>query len=164
MQEKLYEKTLKRAFNLLSAKPRSIAELRERLLEKDWAVEEIVARVLTRLQELNYLNDEQFAAQYANSRLTIKAVGRNRLRRDLQRKKISSTVINQALEDVYREHDEEALITKAITKRLRLKGKPTSREETKKLFDHLVRLGFNFDLVIKKVRAVGQVNDEDEEQ
>lgn len=164
MQEKLYEKTLKRAFNLLSAKPRSIAELRERLLEKDWAVEEIVARVLTRLQELNYLNDEQFAAQYANSRLTIKAVGRNRLRRDLQRKKISSTVINQALEDVYTEHDEEALITKAITKRLRLKGKPTSREETKKLFDHLVRLGFNFDLVIKKVRAVGQVNDEDEEQ
>ena len=163
MQEKLYEKTLKRAFNLLSAKPRSIAELRERLLEKDWAVEEIVARVLTRLQELNYLNDEQFAAQYANSRLTIKAVGRNRLRRDLQRKKISSTVINQALEDVYTEHDEEALIAKAITKRLRLKGKPTSREETKKLFDHLVRLGFNFDLVIKKVRAVGQVNDEGEE-
>ena len=164
MQEKLYEKTLKRAFNLLSAKPRSIAELRERLLEKDWAVEEIVARVLTRLQELNYLNDEQFAAQYAHSRLTIKAVGRNRLRRDLQRKNLSSTVINQALEDVYTEHDEEALITKAITKRLRLKGKPTSREETKKLFDHLVRLGFNFDLVIKKVRAVGQVNDEDEEQ
>ena len=163
MQEKLYEKTLKRAFNLLSAKPRSIAELRERLLEKDWAVEEIVTRVLTRLQELNYLNDEQFAAQYANSRLTIKAVGRNRLRRDLQRKKISSTVINQALEDVYTEHDEEALITKAITKRLRLKGKPTSREETKKLFDHLVRLGFNFDLVIKKVREVGQVNDENEE-
>ena len=61
MQEKLYEKTLKRAFNLLSAKPRSIAELRKRLLEKDWAEEEIVARVLTRLQELNYLNDEQFA-------------------------------------------------------------------------------------------------------
>ncbi len=163
MQEKLYEKTLKRAFNLLSAKPRSIAELRKRLLEKDWAEEEIVARVLTRLQELNYLNDEQFAAQYANSRLTIKAVGRNRLRRDLQRKKISSTVINQALEDVYTEHDEEALITKAITKRLRLKGKPTSREETKKLFDHLVRLGFNFDLVIKKVREVGQMNNEDEE-
>ena len=163
MQEKLYEKTLKRAFNLLSAKPRSIAELRERLLEKDWAGEEIVMRVLARLQELNYLNDEQFAAQYANSRLTIKAVGRNRLRRDLQRKKISSTVINQALEDVYTEHDEEALIAKAITKRLRLKGKPTSREETKKLFDHLVRLGFNFDLVIKKVRAVGQVNDEGEE-
>lgn len=158
MQDKPYEKTLARAFNLLSAKPRSIAELQARLLEKAWAEEAIVARVIARLQELGYLNDEQYAEQYANSRLASKPLGRSRLRRDLQRKKISSTVINQALEDVYTAHDESALIDQAIAKRTRLRGKPTTREEAKKLCDHLLRLGFSYDLVLRKVRAASQAD------
>ena len=159
MDDKPYEKTLARAFNLLSAKPRSIAELRDRLLEKKWAEEEAVTRVIARLQELGYLNDEQFAEQYANSRLAAKPLGRSRLRHDLQRKKVSPTVINQALEDVYTEHDEGALIDQAIAKRTRLRGKPTTREESKKLFDYLLRLGFSYDLVIRKVREAGKLNE-----
>ena len=156
MEDKRYEKTLARAFNLLSAKPRSIAELKTRLLEKAWAEEEIVTRVIARLQELGYLNDEKFAEQYANSRLAAKPLGRSRLRRDLQRKKISPTVINQALEDVYTEHDEGALVDQAIAKRTRLRGKPTTPAESKKLFDYLLRLGFGYDIVIRKVRAASE--------
>jgi regulatory protein len=161
MDEKRYEKTLARAFNLLAAKPRSVAELRERLLEKPWAEEEVVQRVLTRLQDLGYLNDQQYAEQFANSRLTLKPLGRSRLRRDLQRKKLSSTVINQALEDVYTETSEESLIEQAIAKRVRLRGKPTTREESKKLLDYLLRQGFGYDLAMRKVREAGKV-DEDE--
>lgn len=163
MEDKPYEKTLARAFNLLSAKPRSVAELRERLLEKAWADEGTVTRVIARLQELGYLNDEQYAEQYANSRLATKPLGRSRLRRDLQRKKLSSTVINQALEEVFTEHDEGALIDQAIAKRTRLRGNPTSREEAKKLMDHLLRLGFRYDLVIRKVREIGKLSEEIEE-
>lgn len=158
MEDKRYEKTLARAFNLLSAKPRSIAELRERLLEKKWAEEEVVARVIARLQELGYLNDEQFAEQYANSRLATKPLGRSRLRRDLQRKKISAQDADQALNEVYSEHREDELIEKAIAKRIRLRGQPASREEAKKLFDYLLRLGFRYDLVIRKVREAGDVD------
>ena len=162
MQDKLYEKTIKRAFNILSAKPRSIAEMRTRLLEKEWATEEIVERVINRLCELEYLNDEKFAVQFANSKLVTKQVGASRLRRDLQRKKLSSTVITQALESVYTEKPEEEMIEIAVAKRIRLKGKPTSREESKKLFDYLLRLGFKYDLVIRKVREAGKVDADDE--
>ena len=162
MQDKLYEKTIKRAFNILSAKPRSIAEMRTRLLEKEWATEEIVERVITRLCELEYLDDEKFAVQFANSKLVTKQVGASRLRRDLQRKKLSSTVITQTLENVYAEKPEEEMIEIALAKRLRLKGKPTSREESKKLFDYLLRLGFKYDLVIRKVREAGKVEVDDE--
>ncbi len=161
MEDKLYERTMKRAFNLLSAKPRSIAELRERLLEKPWAESEIVERVIARLQELGYLNDQQYAEQFANSRLTVKPIGKTRLRRDLQRKKLSATVINQAVENVYESHDEEALIEQAIAKRTRLRGKPTTREESKKLLDYLLRQGFGYDLAMRKVRAAGKVDDDD---
>ncbi len=162
MAQTSYEKTLARAFRLLAAKPRSVAQLRERLLEKDRAEAEVVEQVIARLQELGYLNDEQYAASYAASRLTAKTLGRTRLRRDLQRKKISSQTAEQALDAVYAERSEEELIAKAIAKRLRLKGKPQSREEAKKLFDYLMRLGFGYDLVLRKVREAGKQIDEEE--
>lgn len=152
-----YEKTLARAFRLLAAKARSVAQLRERLLEK--AEPEVVDQALARLVELGYLNDQEFACSFANSRLSYKPLGRTRLRQDLQRKQLSKQDVEQALETAYTEHSEEALIDRAIEKRLRLKGAPTSREEAKKLFDYLLRRGFNYDLVLRKIRALGQIND-----
>lgn len=164
MEQNRYEKTLARAFRLLSAKARSEVELRERLLEKAWANTEDVERVLARLKELGYLNDEQFAASFAASRLTAKPVGRNRLRRDLQRKKISSQVADQALEEAYSEGREETLIETAIKKRIRLKGRPVTREETKKLYDYLLRLGFGYDLIIRKVREINKLAEDEEDE
>ena len=163
MEQTPYERTLARAFRLLSAKARSVAELRARLLEKEWADAAVVEQALARLQELGYLNDEQFAASFAASKLTTKPLGRSRLRRDLQRKKVSSETAEQALNEVYAERSEEGLIDQAVAKRLRLKGRPTSREETKKLFDYLMRLGFSYDLVRRKVKEVGTADEADDE-
>jgi len=151
-----YERTFDRALNLLSYKPRSLAEMRARLMEKDWAEEAVVEQVIARLEELGYLNDEQFAANFANSRLTAKPLGRTRLRQDLRRKKLPSETIENALDEAYDQQSEEELIQRAISKRIRLKGAPTTREETKKLFDYLIRRGFSYDLVIRKVREAGK--------
>jgi regulatory protein len=156
MTKTLYEKTFERALRLLSFKPRSIAEMRLRLLEKDWADEAVVDQVVARLKELGYLNDEELAANFASSRLTAKPLGRTRLRRDLQRKKLSSQTIEDALDEVYEQQSEEELIERAINKRVRLKGPPATREEAKKLFDYLMRRGFSYDLVVRKVREAGK--------
>ena len=151
-----YERTFERALNLLSYKPRSLAEMRARLMEKDWAEETVVDQVLARLEELGYLNDEEFAANFANSRLTAKPVGRTRLRRDLRRKKLPTETIENALDEAYGQQSEEELIDRAIGKRVRLKGAPTDRDESKRLFDYLIRRGFSYDLVIRKVREAGK--------
>lgn len=156
MTKSAYEKTFERAINLLSYKPRSLAEMRARLMEKDWAEEAVVDQVLARLEELGYLNDEEFAANFANSRLTAKPIGRSRLRRDLRRKKLPSETIENALDEAYEQRNEEELIDHAIGKRVRLKGAPTTREESKRLFDYLIRRGFSYDLVIRKVREAGK--------
>lgn len=151
-----YEKTFERALRLLSYKPRSIAEMRLRLLEKDWADEAIVDQVVARLEELGYLNDEQLAAGFAGSRLTVKPLGRARLRRDLQRRKLPAQTIENALDEAYGQQSEEELIERAIKKRRRLKGAPKTREEAKKLFDYLMRRGFSYDLVARKVREASK--------
>lgn len=163
MAATLYERIMERAFRLLSFKPRSVAELRARLLEKDWADEATVEQVIARLRELNYLDDDQLATSFANSRLTIKPLGRVRLRRDLQRRKLPAQTVEAALDEAYTEHSEDELIERAINKRLRLKGAPRSPEEAKKLFDYLLRRGFSYDLVLRKVRALNRgAVDEDE--
>ena len=127
----LRRKTFERAIKLLAAKPRSVAELRERLLRGKNTNDEVVETVISRLSEYGYLNDERFAFSYASYKVKQKPVGRKRLERDLKFKKIDSSVANEALEMVYAETSEEQLIDKAIEKRLRLRGKPKNRAETK---------------------------------
>lgn len=151
-----YEKTMNRALRLLSFKPRSVAQMRERLLEKEWAEAHIVDQVVARLIELRYLDDEQFAASYASSRLTIRPLGKTRLRQDLQRKKLPREVTEQTLAQIYDGDAEEQLIDKALASRLRLKGAPITPEAAKKLFDYLMRRGFSYDLVRRKVREAGK--------
>ncbi|MFN0110803.1 MAG: regulatory protein RecX [Blastocatellia bacterium] len=157
-----YEKTMNRALRLLSFKPRSVTQMRERLLEKEWAEAAIVDQVVARLIELRYLDDEQFAASYASSRLTVRPLGKTRLRQDLQRKKLSREVTEQTLDQIYDGDAEEQLIDRAIAKRLRLKGAPTTPEAAKKLFDYLMRRGFSYDLVRRKVREAGKSVDASE--
>jgi regulatory protein len=161
--EKARERTMQRAVKLLAAKPRSVGELRERLLEKQWANEEIVEVVLAKLREYGYLDDERFAFGYASFQVRQKPVGRQRLQRALKLKKIDRETADEALKLVFEETPEEQLIERAIEKRVRLRGRPQTRAETKSLFDHLLRQGFSYDLIIRKVRAVSEADvDEDE--
>ena len=150
----LRRKTFERAIKLLTAKPRSIAELRERLLRAKSTDEATVEAVISRLREYGYLNDERFAFSYASYKVKQKPVGRRRLERDLKFKKVDSSVANEALEMVYAETSEEELIDRAIEKRLRIRGKPKNRAEAKSLFDHLLRQGFGFELVSEKIRSL----------
>jgi len=150
----LLRKTFERAVKLLAAKPRSVAELREHLLRGKSVDEEVVETVISRLREYGYLNDERLAFGYASYKVKQKPVGRRRLERDLKLKKVENSVANEALELVYAETSEEQLIDEAIAKRLRLRGKPKNRAEAKSLFDHLLRRGFEFELVSEKIRSL----------
>lgn len=161
--EKARERTFQRAVKLLAAKPRSVEELRERLLEKQWTNEAVVESVLVKLGEYGYLNDERFAFGYASYRVRQKPMGRQRLQRDLQLKKIDRETADEALRLVFEETPESDLIDRAIEKRTRLRGSPRTRSEIKSLIDHLMRQGFSYDLISNKVRAIAAADiDEDD--
>ncbi|HEX7178053.1 MAG TPA: regulatory protein RecX [Pyrinomonadaceae bacterium] len=157
-------RTMQRAAKLLAAKPRSVAELRERLLEKSWTDEAAVDAALDKLKEYGYLDDERFAFGFASFRVRQKPVGRQRLARDLQLKKVPRETADAALDLVYEETPEEQLIDRAIEKRVRLRGRPSTRQETKSLFDHLLRQGFSGDLVYRKVRAASAAEADETEE
>jgi len=155
--EQLRARTFERAAKLLAAKSRSVAELRERLLERcsDKAVVEIV---IARLREYGYLDDERYAVSYASSKVRQSPLGRRRLEQSLAMKKVERSVAEEALDQVYAETPEEELIDRAIEKRVRLRGRPKTRAEAKSLFDYLLRQGFPFELVGDKVRAASRAD------
>jgi regulatory protein len=159
--EDVRKKTFARAVKLLAAKSRSIAELKEKLLQGQGANESVVETVISRLQEYGYLDDERFAFSYASLKVKQRPIGRRRLERDLKLKKVESSVVDETLELVYSETSEEELIDRAIEKRIKVRGRPQNRLEAKSLFDHLLRQGFPFELVSEKVRATAKVADED---
>jgi regulatory protein len=157
MNDDSYRRTVARAVRLLAARSRSRAELRERLLAK--ADDATVDRAIQRLEQLGYLNEERFAASFASSRIAKRPIGSARLRQELHRRQVASDVAETALKAAYEETSEEKLIDRAIARRIRARGKPTTREETHKLFAHLMRQGFGYDLVMKKIRKIALADD-----
>ena len=150
------ERTMNRAVKLLAAKPRSVNEIRERLLEKPWTNEAIVDGVIEKLKEYNYLDDEQFARDQAISNLRQKPQGKRRLKQIMSRKKLDKETVEAAIANAFEKLPEDELIKQAIEKRLRIKGIPETREDKKKFYDHLLRLGFGYELIremMLKLRA-----------
>ena len=156
--EQIRARTFQRAAKLLAAKARSIAELRERLLEGRGVTDNVVEEVIARLKEYGYLDDERFALSYASLKVKQQPIGRRRLQQNLKMKQVTNEVADEALDLVYAETPEEELIDRAIEKRIRLRGQPKTRLEAKSLFDHLLRQGFAFELVSEKVRRLSRTD------
>jgi regulatory protein len=152
---------MNRAVKLLAAKPRSVLELRERLLEKRWTDEEIVDGVLEKLKEYKYLDDEQFAKDLALSKLRQKPQGKRRLKQSLSQKKLDKEIVDEAITTAFEKLPEGELIDRAIQKRLRLKGQPETRQDKKKFYDFLLRQGFSFDLISTRMRDIANIEIED---
>lgn len=153
------ERTMNRAVKLLAAKPRSVRELRERLLEKLWTNEAVVDSVIEKLKEYKYLDDEQFAGDLAISKLRQKPQGKRRLQQAMSQKKLDKETVEAAITKAFEKLPEDTLIDLALERRLRIKGKPKTREETKKFLDHLLRQGFGYDLIREKMSLVDDMDE-----
>ena len=110
--------------------------------------------VIARLREYGYLNDERFAFSYASYKVKQKPVGRRRLERDLKFKKVDSGVANEALEMVFSETPEDTVNRSGDCETPAHPRQAEKPAEAKSLFDHLLRQGFEFELVSEKVRSL----------
>jgi SOS response regulatory protein OraA/RecX len=77
--------------------------------------------------------------------------------------KLDKTTVDAAIEHALEKTPEDQLIDAAIEKRVRLRGVPQNRDEMRKLYEHLLRQGFGYDLVRDKLAALtkGDLMDQD---
>ncbi len=84
------------ALKYLDIKPRTVREVELRLDEAEFGEQEI-CDVILRLKELNYLNDNDYAANFIRTRLACKPLSRRKLRDQLYTHKVPKDIIDEAL-------------------------------------------------------------------
>lgn len=157
------DRVMAAALKILAARPRSEADLRDRLINRRGKDPKLVDECIKRLKEMGYVNDDLFAHSYARYRVSLKPLGRARLARELAVRKVPRETIGEALDLVFEGSAEEALLDRAIVRRVRAHGRPADRAASKRMFDHLSRLGFEYDLIVRKLRKLNAGTDENDE-
>jgi len=142
------------ALKILAARPCSEADLRDRLISRRGKDPKLVEECIKRLKELGYVNDDLFAHSYASYRVSVRPLGRAKLARELAARKVPREIVEETLDLVFDENAEDILIDRAIARRVRVHGMPTDRASSKRMFDHLARLGFEYDLAMRKLRGL----------
>jgi regulatory protein len=147
------------ALALLARRELSVAQLRERLLDRDHSpgdVEDAVARLL----ESGALDDGRVARAYARTAANVKGRGRLRITKELLAMGIARDVVAVAVAEVFGELDERALIDRAIRKKLRSGRKPSTIQERARLYQFLMRQGFSPAAVSAAMRRLGPDQDD----
>ncbi len=132
-----------RALKFLSYKPRSAAEVAERLRKYEYS-EQIIEQVHNRLVEKEYVNDHQFADMWVENRNAFRPRSHRVLQWELRNKKISEETISSILDET---DPEEKLAMAAASKYL---PKVTNCERDqfyRRLAGYLGRRGFSYSII-----------------
>jgi regulatory protein len=155
-----FEVALQRAYHFLSYRPRSAAEVTKNL-EKHETPEEIIEKVIARLEKNGQVNDLRFAKQWVENRSTFRPRGSFALRVELRQKGVPDRFIDLAVAHI----DEEQLAYEAG--KLKASKYRTDDENVfrRKLSGFLSRRGFPYDVIHSVVQKIwnehGRQNTED---
>ena len=136
------------ALRLLTIRPRTVAEMRERLEPRFGA--DTVEQTLARLLSEGLLNDAEFAQQWRSSRERRKPRSRRMIEQELRSKGIADDVVSDALED-YDSYD--AAYRAAARYAARQKG--TGRETfNRRVGAFLERRGFEYEIIRRTLQQL----------
>lgn len=140
LRERAYPFAMEKAVALLASRARTEKEVADALLQNAYP-EQIVARVIARLHEAGYLDDGDFAGQWAASR-TARGLGERRIRMELRQKGVDPDTIERALSAVNEEEQMDGAL-KAAQKAARGRDM-TQRAEQQKVLAALARRGYDY--------------------
>jgi len=138
----------------------SIHEMRE-YLERRAEDKEHVSAVIARLREHNYLDDARYALEYARHHAQSRRQGRFRIARGLRARGVPDRHIDAALDSVFAETDEAALVRARLKRRLPHIGGTIDEHKLASLYRSLLGAGFSADVIRAELKAVtrGEVPD-----
>lgn len=147
------------AVSSLARRMRTVRDLRRLMkfrAEEGEAGERAMDAVVARLQEMNYLSDTRFAADYTRLRKENEKFGRRRVQQDLAMKGVSKELVAETLAVAYQDVDEVALARAYIArKRMKQPSGADIQKETVRTMNRLMRAGFSSKAIFKVLRAWG---------
>lgn len=151
--ESQFGKLYARALEYCLMRPHSVREVRDYLWRKTRTTkykdrksgeikvragvsDDVASRVLERLQEKGYVDDEQFARWWVTNRNLTKGASKRKLSSELAAKGVGRDIVEQTLADSDR--NDRAELQKIIEK------KQSKYPDRKKLLAYLLRQGFSY--------------------
>lgn len=143
------------ALRLLARRELSSSQLRERLGRHELPAVEIEAAV-TKLTHNGAIDDGRVAHAHARRAAEVKFRGKRRTRHEIEALGIDAETARRAVADVFGETDEEAVLERAIDKRL--DGPVRDRTQFRRLYHSLLRQGFPADRIVAQLLTRSEGN------
>ncbi len=151
MDETEYERLLGAAIRFVSFRPRSEKELRDfcaKTLKRHHTTAPLVIdQVMSRLTELEYVNDRTFVEWWVGQRTAFRPKGKRIIMSELGAKGVAKPVVDEYFAAMGDNRDEKALAQQAAEKKLALWHALPPLTRKQKLYDFLSRRGFDSDTV-----------------
>jgi regulatory protein len=148
------------ALNLLSRRELSVSQLRERLARRKFEPKDIDT-VIQRLTRDRTLDDRRVALAYARLEATIRRRGRRRVLQRVQQLGISAATARAAVDEVFGEVDETAMLDTAIERRLKgASARSLDARGKARIVRSLVGQGYEPGKVFARLRKKGTDIDE----
>ena len=138
----------------LARRMRSVRDLRRLMkgrAEPGDPGEQAIDRVIKRLEDLRYLSDERYAADFTRLRKENQSHGRLRVQQDLAAKGIAKDLVTHTIAGAFDDTDELAL-ARRYAERKRIKP-PANDKETARIMGRLLRAGFRSTAIWKLFRS-----------
>lgn len=146
-----------KALRAIGRRPHSSSELKRKLKESGYEPP-IIEWVIEKLASQNYLNDEEFAKMWTDSRIISQKKGRNLVRQELQQKGIDKELVKHAMENINQEDEIAGAMKLAQTKWKQTSGEVFDKKRKTAAF--LMRRGYTGAVVTK---VLGQLSSEPSE-
>ncbi|QQE76215.1 RecX family transcriptional regulator [Brevibacillus composti] len=141
------------ALRYLGIRPRTSKQIASYLKEKGYP-QEIAETIVSRCQQMGYLDDQAFARQWVSERMRLKQRSPLMLKMELQQRGIDKDLAEHALRGVTSE-DELSAARVLVEKKLRRHTGELDRNEEQKILAMLYRKGFSQSVIQAIRRELG---------
>jgi regulatory protein len=140
------------ALRFLKIRPRSVMELKEKLVGKSFSEENIEATIYDLIAS-GLLDDRAFTKSWINYRLA-RPFGFRRIIQELKAKGVDQEIIEQSFNELEGNSPEDAVEQLAQRRWQRLPATLDPQKKKKRVLDFLLRRGFEADVAIKVLRKI----------
>lgn len=134
------------AYRFLSYRQRSKKEIVDKLKEKKFS-DKIIEEVIEGLEGYNYINDTDFAFNWAEGRVRSRHIGPMILRSELLKKGISKDIVDKTIKEIYNKHNERSLAIDALNAKAKILKDIPEEKKKRRLYGFLAQRGFSYEII-----------------
>ena len=137
-------------FRILSRRDHSRKELKDKAYKKGYSGG-YIDQILDEFEEKEYIDDRKFALKYTADKFEFNDWGPYKIRTQLFKKGVSKHIVEECIQKSFTADDiRDSMVTLIRKKKKRYQREPSDKRK-KKIFDFLLRKGYDSDHIFKHI-------------